>query len=55
MDVIASGGVGTLDHLRTLAALDVGGRRLEGVIVGRALYDGSFTIDEALTAVHPAT
>ena len=48
MDVIASGGVGTLDHLRELAALTVGGRRLEGVIVGRALYDGSFTIDDAL-------
>ena len=51
MDVIASGGVGSLDHLRELAALTVGGRRLEGVIVGRALYDGSFTIDDALRAV----
>lgn len=51
MDVIASGGVGTLDHLRTLSSLDVAGRRLEGVIVGRALYDGSFTIDEALAAI----
>ncbi len=49
--VIASGGVGTLDHLRELAALTVSGRQLEGAIVGRALYDGSFTVDEALGAV----
>lgn len=52
-EVIASGGVGTLDHLRTLAALTVDGRRLEGVIVGRALYDGAFTVGEALAAVAP--
>lgn len=50
-DVIASGGVGTLDHLRILGALSVGGRRLEGVIVGRALYDGSFTLADALAVV----
>ncbi|HTL85236.1 MAG TPA: 1-(5-phosphoribosyl)-5-[(5-phosphoribosylamino)methylideneamino]imidazole-4-carboxamide isomerase [Acidimicrobiia bacterium] len=40
--VIASGGVGTLDHLR---ALD---RRLEGVIVGRAIYEQRFTVEEAI-------
>ncbi len=46
--VIASGGVGSLADLAALAALgDVaaadaaaGGGRIEGVIVGRALYDG---------------
>ncbi len=54
MDVIASGGVGTLDHLRLLAALDVGGRRLAGVIVGRALYDGSFTVADARAALAQA-
>jgi len=53
-DVIASGGVGTLDHLRTLASLTVDGRGLEGVIVGRALYDGAFTCEEALAALAPA-
>jgi phosphoribosylformimino-5-aminoimidazole carboxamide ribotide isomerase len=51
IEIVASGGVGTLDHLRTLADLDVGGRTLDGVIVGRALYEGAFTIDEALAAV----
>jgi phosphoribosylformimino-5-aminoimidazole carboxamide ribotide isomerase len=40
--VIASGGVGTLDHLR---ALDP---RLEGVIVGRAIYEQRFTVEEAI-------
>jgi phosphoribosylformimino-5-aminoimidazole carboxamide ribotide isomerase len=48
LDVVASGGVGTLDHVRALAALDVGGRRLAGVIVGRALYEGAFAVGDAL-------
>lgn len=50
LELIASGGVGSLAHLRTLAALDVGGRRLSGAIVGRALYEGTFTIEQALRA-----
>lgn len=45
--VVASGGVGTLDHLRALRALPI----LQGTIVGRALYEGAFTIDEAIAAV----
>jgi len=47
--VIASGGVSSLDDLRTLAALaDVG---VEGAIVGTALYVGAFTLPEALAAI----
>ena len=49
--VVASGGVGTLEHLRQLAGLERGGRRLAGVIVGKALYEGAFTVDEALAAL----
>ena len=49
--VIASGGVGTLDDLRLLAGLEVGGRRLAGVIVGRAIYEGRLTVREALETV----
>ncbi len=49
-DLIASGGVGTADHLRTLAALGAESRPLVGAIVGKALYEGAFTIDEALAA-----
>lgn len=48
--VIASGGVGTLDHLRALAAVEGGGRRLSGAIVGKALYERAFTLEEALVA-----
>lgn len=51
LDVVASGGVGSLDDLRALVGLDVGGRRLSGAIVGRALYEKRFTLAEALAAV----
>ena len=49
--VVASGGVGSLDDLRELAALEVDGRRLEGAIVGKAIYEGAFTVEEALAAL----
>jgi phosphoribosylformimino-5-aminoimidazole carboxamide ribonucleotide (ProFAR) isomerase len=49
--VLASGGVGTLDHLRELADVEANGRRLAGVIVGKAIYEGVFTVAEALTAL----
>ena len=52
-DVIASGGVGSLDHLVELASLEVEGRELAGVIVGRALYEGAFTVGEAIAACGP--
>lgn len=42
-EVIASGGVGTLDHLAQLR--DAG---IESVVVGRALYDKRFTLAEAI-------
>lgn len=51
--VIASGGVGSLADLETLATLESGGRVLAGVIVGRALYEGRFTVEEALAATRP--
>jgi phosphoribosylanthranilate isomerase len=47
--VIASGGVSTLDDLRALATLEPLG--VEGVIAGKALYAGSFTVAEALAAL----
>ncbi|MEW5762147.1 MAG: 1-(5-phosphoribosyl)-5-[(5-phosphoribosylamino)methylideneamino]imidazole-4-carboxamide isomerase [Bacillota bacterium] len=46
--VIASGGVGSLDDIRALKRLTPLG--LEGVIVGKALYEGAFTLQEALAA-----
>jgi phosphoribosylformimino-5-aminoimidazole carboxamide ribotide isomerase len=48
-ELIYSGGVGSLDHLRALAELGLG--NLGGVIVGRALYEGHFSIAEAQTAL----
>ena len=46
--VVASGGIATLDDIRTLAA--AGPDVIEGAITGRALYEGSFTLEEALAA-----
>lgn len=48
IDVIASGGVGTVADIEALRDLDVDGRTLAGAIVGRALYEGRFTLPEAL-------
>ena len=44
-----SGGIGTLEDLRALAAL--GPANLEGVIVGKALYEGRFDVAEARAAL----
>ncbi|MDP6964750.1 MAG: 1-(5-phosphoribosyl)-5-[(5-phosphoribosylamino)methylideneamino]imidazole-4-carboxamide isomerase [Acidimicrobiales bacterium] len=49
-DVIASGGVGSIDDLRDLSRLSVDGRTLSGVIIGRAFYDGKFSLSEAIEA-----
>jgi len=48
--VVASGGVSSLDDLRALAGLTQIG--VEGAIVGKALYAGAFTLQEALAAVN---
>ncbi len=48
-DVIASGGVGTLTDIEALAA--AAPANVAGVIVGRALYEGRFTVAEANAAL----
>ncbi|MFI7437161.1 bifunctional 1-(5-phosphoribosyl)-5-((5-phosphoribosylamino)methylideneamino)imidazole-4-carboxamide isomerase/phosphoribosylanthranilate isomerase PriA [Micromonospora haikouensis] len=50
--VIASGGVSTLDDLRALATLESVG--VEGVIAGKALYAGAFTVRQALDVLATA-
>jgi phosphoribosyl isomerase A len=50
--VIASGGVSTLEDLRALATLEPAG--VEGVIAGKALYAGAFTVREALSVLAAA-
>jgi len=49
--VIASGGVGSLDDLRALRRVATG-TRIEGVIVGRALYDGRVNPAEGLAVLN---
>jgi len=49
LDVIASGGVTSLDDLRALRVLEPAG--VTGVITGRALYEGRFTVAEALAVL----
>jgi phosphoribosylformimino-5-aminoimidazole carboxamide ribonucleotide (ProFAR) isomerase len=44
--IIAAGGIGSLDDLRALKRVGV-----MGVVVGKALYEGRFTLKEALKAV----
>ena len=44
--VVASGGVSTLDDVRALRELGTG--VIEAVIIGRAIYEGAFTLQEAL-------
>lgn len=46
--VIASGGVSSLDDIRRLKEIE--GEGVEGVIIGRALYSGAFTLKEAIEA-----
>jgi phosphoribosylformimino-5-aminoimidazole carboxamide ribotide isomerase len=48
-ELIYSGGVGTLDDLRSLVALGL--PALGGAIVGRALYEGRFSVAEAIAAL----
>ena len=49
--VIASGGVGSLDDLAALRRV-AAGTRIAGVIVGRALYDGTMTAKAALALLN---
>ena len=47
--IVASGGVSSLDDLKALQSLVPLG--VEGAIVGKALYAGAFTLEQALEAV----
>jgi phosphoribosylformimino-5-aminoimidazole carboxamide ribotide isomerase len=49
--VIYSGGIGSLDDLRAVTGLGLD--NVEGVIVGRALYEQRFTVAEARAALGP--
>lgn len=49
--VVASGGVGSLDDIAALAAID----GLGGIITGRALYEGRFTVADAIARIGSGT
>ena len=49
LELVCSGGVALLDDLRRLARIKA--PNIVGVIVGRALYDGNFTLAEAMAAL----
>ncbi|MCZ6623877.1 MAG: 1-(5-phosphoribosyl)-5-[(5-phosphoribosylamino)methylideneamino]imidazole-4-carboxamide isomerase [Deltaproteobacteria bacterium] len=51
--IIASGGVASLDDIRRLKGREKDG--VEGVIVGRALYSGAFTLREAIAVSKEAS
>lgn len=51
LQVIASGGVSRLEDLLKLRAEASQGVTIEGVIIGKALYSGAFTLSEALNHV----
>lgn len=44
LELITSGGVGTLDHVRELKAINP-----YGIIIGKALYEGAFTLTDAMS------
>ena len=46
VDIIASGGVGKLEDIEQLSKLPIA-----GIIIGRALYEGNFNLEQALNIV----
>ena len=52
--VVAAGGVRDLDDLRTLLQVEVDGKRLGGVVVGREVTAGRFSIEEAAAVMRDA-
>lgn len=51
LKIIASGGISSLDDIKKLRRLE--SRGLEGIIIGKALYEGKFTLVQALNVAKP--
>lgn len=49
LPVIASGGIATLEDLAAIRGLGID--RIEGIITGKAIYSGAFTLEEGIEAV----
>ena len=50
LPLVASGGIGSAADIARLARLDAGGRKLAGVVVGKALLSGTLTLADARQA-----
>jgi phosphoribosylformimino-5-aminoimidazole carboxamide ribotide isomerase len=50
LPIIASGGISSLDDIRAVA--QVAPERITGMIIGKALYEGNFSLEEALATIH---
>ena len=48
VDIIASGGVSSLDDIKALKDLNI--NNLKGIIIGKALYENKFSLKEAIGA-----
>jgi phosphoribosylformimino-5-aminoimidazole carboxamide ribotide isomerase len=46
LKIVAAGGIGKLEHVRQL--LELRHPALEGIVVGRALYEGTVDLNEAI-------
>ncbi len=53
LEVIASGGVGSLDDIKALLELESDDRKLGGVIIGKSLYENKVDLLSALNACQP--
>ncbi|MBX3442704.1 MAG: 1-(5-phosphoribosyl)-5-[(5-phosphoribosylamino)methylideneamino]imidazole-4-carboxamide isomerase [Planctomyces sp.] len=53
VDVIASGGVTSIADIQRLCVIERDHPRLIGAIVGRALYEGQLSLEEAIAATGP--
>ncbi|MBU4343054.1 MAG: 1-(5-phosphoribosyl)-5-[(5-phosphoribosylamino)methylideneamino]imidazole-4-carboxamide isomerase [Candidatus Omnitrophica bacterium] len=51
ISVIASGGISSIEDIRKLKEIE--NKNLEGVIVGRALYEGKVKLEEAIKIAEP--
>ncbi len=49
---IYAGGIGSVEHLKSIAALEI--ENLDGVIVGKALYEDRFTVEQGRDALNGA-
>ena len=51
VEVVVSGGVGTLAHVQAVATAAAAQPGIAGLIIGKALYEGRFTLVEAISEI----